>query len=144
MLFLCDYYFTCIDLLCCNESKQWYHYLQIGGMAFVFEINSKSVRQHLANATKIRKQNNIKFERSEGIAWVEEGRQLFPLSPILSSLGEEKSVLSQSTLELDVPCPTINICVYIYIYIWYRKFHLFSTNHVYGYTEYMKCSWSFI
>ncbi|OAY57481.1 uncharacterized protein LOC110609792 isoform X3 [Manihot esculenta] len=36
--------------------------IEIGGMAFVFEFDSKCVGQHLANATKIHQQNNIKYE----------------------------------------------------------------------------------
>ncbi|KAJ9172710.1 hypothetical protein P3X46_015921 [Hevea brasiliensis] len=35
--------------------------IEIGGMAFVFEINRKSVGRHLANATKIRKQNKYQI-----------------------------------------------------------------------------------
>ena len=34
-------------------------------MAFVFEVNNKSVRQHLGNVTKNQKENNFKFEWSE-------------------------------------------------------------------------------
>ncbi|XP_011025897.1 PREDICTED: uncharacterized protein LOC105126663 isoform X2 [Populus euphratica] len=41
--------------------------IEIREMAFVFEVNNKSVRQHLANANKNHKENNFKFEWSEGV-----------------------------------------------------------------------------
>ncbi|KAF9678243.1 hypothetical protein SADUNF_Sadunf07G0014700 [Salix dunnii] len=41
--------------------------IEIREMAFVFEVNSKSVRQHLENVTKNHKENNLKFE------WPEQG-----------------------------------------------------------------------
>lgn len=39
--------------------------LQIREMAFVFEINSKSVRQYLANIAKNHQEKDFKFEWSE-------------------------------------------------------------------------------
>ena len=41
--------------------------LQIRDMAFVFEVNSKSVRRHLENVTENHKENNLKCE------WPEQG-----------------------------------------------------------------------
>ncbi|KAJ6367188.1 hypothetical protein OIU77_003541 [Salix suchowensis] len=41
--------------------------IEIREMAFVFEVNSKSVRQHLENVTKNHKENNLKCE------WTEQG-----------------------------------------------------------------------
>ncbi|XP_065852793.1 uncharacterized protein [Euphorbia lathyris] len=41
--------------------------IEIGEMAFMFEINTKAVRRHLGNAANNRQENNTKFEWSEGV-----------------------------------------------------------------------------
>lgn len=42
-------------------------YLQIREMAFVFEINHKSVREYVENATKRNQEKNTNFEWSERV-----------------------------------------------------------------------------
>ncbi|WCJ43539.1 Forkhead-associated (FHA) domain-containing protein [Euphorbia peplus] len=41
--------------------------IEIGEMAFMFEINTKAVRRHLVNTANNRREKNTKFEWSEGV-----------------------------------------------------------------------------